>query len=342
MHPRANIEHPMKRAGPLEILRRSRLQALDYAGKTGTAKMQRVLERAQRDLERRLRETEGLGGPGKASFTAAQLRATLAQVRDVLRATALPAMRDDILDVGKMAAESAVQSTVEYIQAADKEFKGLGRTLAIDNAALYDQAVRGTEASILRRIGSDPVNPKQPGVLQRYGMNTVGAFEEVLQQRLIAQTPWSDVRNELIEKSPFLQGKPMYWAERIARTEVMGANNAASAETISAVNDKLGDMVKINSATFDSRTSADSYAVHGQIRRTNEPFDSWFGAFMHPPDRPNDRSVVVPHRISWPIPDGLRPKSEGEIAARWAQEGRKGSPPARPRISTIPLDQFGK
>jgi hypothetical protein len=330
------------RATPLELLKRSRERSLDFAGKAGTARMRFVLEKAQRDLERRLRQTQGLGGAGSGSFTAAQLRATLAQVRDVLRVTALPVMRDDILDVGKMAAESATQSTIEYIRSADKDFKGLGRSLAIDNAALYDTAVRGAEASILRRIGSDPTNTRQPGVLQRYGLNTVGAFEDVLQQRLIAQKPWADVRNELIAESPFLQGQPAYWAERIVRTEVMGANNFASSSAISTLSESLDDMVKINSATFDSRTSADSYAVHGQIRRPNEAFDSWFGSFMHPPDRPNDRSVVVPHRLAWPFPGTLRPKSDGEIAARWAAEGRKGSPPARPRLSTVPLDQFKK
>lgn len=332
----------MRRASPLEILKRSRERALDFAGKAGEARMRRVLERSQRSLEHRLRQAEGLGGPGAASFTAAQLRATLAQVRDVLRATALPGMRDDIVDVGKMAAEQAAQSTIEYVRAADQAFMGLARPLAIDHAALFDRAVAGTEASVLRRIGSDPANPKQVGVLQRYGLNTVGAFEEVLQQRLISGAPWSDVRNELIAESPFLQGKPLYWAERIARTEVMGAHNRAGVESIAAVDESLGDMVKINSATFDSRTSADSYAVHGQIRLTSEAFDSWYGAFQHPPDRPNDRSVVVPHRIAWPIPAGLKPKSDGEIASRWAAEGRKGSPPARPRLSTIPLDKFGR
>jgi hypothetical protein len=330
----------MKRASPIEVLKRSRERALDYAGKVGEAKMRRVLERAQRDLERRLREAEGLGGPGGASFTAAQLRATLAQVRDVLRVSALPMMRDDILDVGKMAAEAATQSTVEYVRAADAAFTGLARPLAIDHAALFDTAVAGTEASILRRLGSNPNDPRQPGVLQRYGMNTVGAFEEVLQQRLLAGASWADTRNKLIAESPFLQGKPLYWAERIARTEVMGAHGRSSSESIGMLADQVDDMVKVNSATFDSRTSADSYAVHGQIRKPNEAFDSWWGSFMHPPDRPNDRSVVVPHRLAWPFPASLKPKSDGEIASRWAAEGRKGSPPARPRLSTVPLDKL--
>jgi hypothetical protein len=330
----------MKPASPLEILRRSRQQALDFAGKAGADRMRHILMKAQRELEQRLRQAEGLTGPGTGSFTATQLRATLAQVRDVLRATALPAMHADIVDVGKMAAERAAQSTIEYVRASDLAFKGMTRPLAIDQAALFERSIAGTEASILRRIGSDPKDPRQPGVLQRYGMNTVGAFEDVLQTRLLAQTPWADVRNQLIAESPFLQDKPLYWAERIARTEVMGASNRASSESITLLGDQVDDMVKVNSATFDSRTSADSYAVHGQIRRPNEAFDSWFGSFMHPPDRPNDRSVVVPHRLAWPFPASLKPKGDGEIASRWHAEGRKGSPPARPRLSTVPLDKL--
>lgn len=330
----------MKRASPIEVLKRSRERALNFAGKAGAARMRYVLAKAQRELERRLREAEGLGGPGATSFTAAQLRATLAQVRDVLRVSALPAMQSDILDVGKMAAESAAQSTIEYVRASDAAFTGLARPLAIDHAMLFDRAVAGTEASILRRIGSNPSDPRQPGVLQRYGLNTVDAFEGVLQQRLLSGARWEDVRNELVAESPFLQGKPAYWAERIVRTEVMGASNRAGTESISALGEQVDDMVKVNSATFDGRTSADSYAVHGQIRKPNEAFDSWWGSFMHPPDRPNDRSVVVPHRLAWPFPASLKPKSDGEIASRWAAEGRKGSPPARPKLSTVPLDKL--
>jgi hypothetical protein len=88
--------------------------------------------------------------------------------------------------------------------------------------------------------------------------------------------------------------------------------------------------------------NSDSYAVHGQVRRPEEAFQDWHGFYQHPPGRPNDREVVVTHRKRWPIPAYLQPKSDADVVARWHAEGRKGSPPPRPKLSTVPLEEFGK
>jgi hypothetical protein len=134
-----------------------------------------------------------------------------------------------------------------------------------------------------------------------------------------------------------------YFAINEAYTgNTMAAFNKAGLETIIEANEDLGDMVKIIVATFDERTAADSYATHGQIRRPQELFETWYGSMMHPPDRPNDRGSTVPHRISWPLPKSLAWKSTGDIAKRWKAEKRKGSPPDRPTMTTVPLKQFGK
>lgn len=122
----------------------------------------------------------------------------------------------------------------------------------------------------------------------------------------------------------------------------MGAYNRAGWEANREADDQLGDMVKILSATFDDRTGSDSFAVHGQIRRPDEAFESWFGLYQHPPNRPNDREIVVPHRISWPIPEYLKWRADDEIKARWTREKRKGPPPERPKMTTIEIDQFGR
>jgi hypothetical protein len=100
-------------------------------------------------------------------------------------------------------------------------------------------------------------------------------------------------------------------------------------------------VTKILCATFDSRTGSDSFAVHGQIRRPDEAFAWWEGLYQHPPNRPNDREIVLSHRTSWPIPAELAWRSDSEVAARWALEGRKGAPPPRPKMTTVPLDRFG-
>lgn len=122
----------------------------------------------------------------------------------------------------------------------------------------------------------------------------------------------------------------------------MGAFNRAGWEGTKEANRQLGDVVKVLSETFDERTGADSFAVHGQIRRNEEPFDSWYGQMMHPPARPNDRAVVTPHRKSWPIPEYLKPRTDGDVLARWRLEGRKGAPPPRPRQTTVPYSSFGR
>jgi len=323
----------------MAVLRANRLEAVDLSSKAGVARVHRLLGRAQRDLNERLRTAESLRGPGKDSFTATQLRATLAQIRDVVGSVVRPAIRGTTLDVGKDAAEGMAEGTIDYLQMADRAFTGVARPLGIREGALYDRAVAGSRSSILHRLEPDP--RAGPGILDRYGDAVVSRFEESLGQRLLAQQPWEQVRDNLIADSPFLQQAPGHWAERIVRTEVMGAAGRASWESIRSADADLGDMAKILCATFDNRTGADSYAVHGQIRRPEEAFQWWEGLYQHPPNRPNDREVVVPHRVSWPIPGELQPRSDGDVAACWAREKRKGGPPPRPKMTTIPLEKFG-
>lgn len=300
-----------------------------------------MLQKAQAELEARLKRAEGLGGPGKDSFTAAQLRATLAQVRAVtahLKAN----METVVTSQAKSAAGWAADSAVSYLKRAEQHFKGSTERLNLEGARVIDKAVAGANTSVLRRLLEGPDDRKKGGILQRYGEAVVTNFEERLQQRLVQKKPLDEVRAELIQDSPFLQGAPAHWAERIVRTEVMHAENTAILSSIHQADEQMGDMVKIISSTFDGRTGSDSYAVHGQIRRPKESFDSWFGSYAAPPDRPNDRSVVVPHRISWPIPASLKWKSDSEISARWHAERRKGSPPVRPKMTTVPIEEFGK
>lgn len=198
------------------------------------------------------------------------------------------------------------------------------------------------KASVPGSLAPDSYEPPLGGVLRRYGAATIETFEGVLRTGILTRKPWGDMRDELVQASPFLQGQPKFWAERIARTETMAAYNRAGWEGLRAADDDLGDVVKVLSATFDNRTGWDSYQVHGQLRRTDEPFEWAGGLYQHPPNRPNDREVVVPHRLSWPIPHELHPRSDAEVMAAWKREQRRGSPPKRPRMSTIPHEAFAK
>lgn len=334
---------------PRDTLDVNRQSARALVARAGKQRTREVLKRAEKDLARRL--AEAVKGPGVGSFTYEQIRMSLQQVRIVLK-TVQAGIKDAAVDGAREAAEIAADGTLRYMRDADKAFRGIGaQPLALDEAAVMDAAVSGAQASVLRRLASsgEPVlgadehpHPAKVGILERYGVETVGRFEAVLQTGLIAKKPWSEMRADITAESPFLQGAPAFWAERIVRTETMGAYNRAGWEANREADEQLGDIVKILAATFDDRTSADSYAVHGQIRLPDEAFASWFGLYQHPPNRPNDREIVVPHRRAWVLPPYLKWKTDAQIAARWRQEGRKMAVPPRPLMTTVDVLGFGR
>lgn len=337
-----------------EALTLTREGALSLANSIGQEALADILDSAQRDLELRLARI----GSSKDTLTLQQMKVTLEQIRDVSRFVAR-GIAQTAVSVGAEAASDAAGGILDYMNKAQRGYGLKHQPLALKEAAMLKAAKEGTRGSILRRLALTPqqlelpaeetevdesdIDGGRPGsVLDRYSMQTIGDFESILRTGLVTRKPWGDIRDEIRNASPFLQGAPASWAERIVRTEVMGAYNRANWEVIRAADEQLGDMVKILSAVFDSRTGWDSYQVHGQIRMPDEAFEWAGGYYQHPPNRPNDREVVIPHRLSWPIPPELRWRSDGEVAAAWARDRRRGAPPSRPLMTTVPLDKFGR
>lgn len=324
---------------PREVLARNRADAARISERVGVAKMRKILRASQEELEAKLMNL----GAGDKTFTATQMRSTLAQIQDTLESLQ-GGMTNVILGQSATSAEMAAGGILEYLERADVEFRGVGaQPLALDEAAMFDTARSGARASILRRLSSDE-NAGIPGkknarvgILERYNENTIGDFEGELQKGVLGRKSIADMRDAITMKSPFLQGAPASWAERIVRTELMGAYGRAGWETMRDVNEQLeGSMLKILSATFDDRTSEDSYAVHGQIRRPEEAFETWYGLMQHPPARSNDREIIVPHKMDWALPKYLAWKTDAEVLARWKFHKRKGTPPPRPLMTTVP------
>lgn len=327
-----------------ELLVRNREQAMKLVNGMGKDRMQKVLAGAERDLLARMKSA------GSGSFTAEQAKVALAQVRAVLK-DVQGGIKETAVEGAKVASEKAVEGQIDYLNAVDQQFKGIVQPLALDEAAMFERGMQGAKSSLLARlassgepvVGADAVPHKaKVGILERYGMNTFAQFEDIFQKGVLTKASWTDMRSQITEVSPFLQGAPMSWSTRIVRTEVMSAYNKASWESTREADDQLGDMVKIVSSVVDDRTGSDSISLHAQIRRVDEAFETWYGLMQHPPDRPNDRGLVVPHRIAWPIPDYLQPFSDAQVLARWRMEKRKGQPPPRGRRSTIPIERFGR
>lgn len=334
-----------------DTLAQNKRAAFDLVQKIGVNKTRKMLQEAESDLVQRLR---ALNFNMKGTFTETQLKATLAQVQEVMR-TLTGGMQSTLLDAGDTAAEKGTEGVIRYLTTMDAKFRGTAtQPLALNEAKMFERAVQGARSSMLHRLVSRGTEKQLPedegatlapkqGILSRYTAETIHGFEGILRNGMIARKSFIDMRKELIESSQFLQGKPVYWAERIMRTETVNALNKGSWEATRESDEQLGDMVKILSATFDHRTAADSYAVHGEIRRTDEAFQTWEGFMQHPPARPNDREIIVPHRVSWPLPPYLAWKTDGQILERWTKvDGRKGKPPARPIMTTVPVNSFGK
>lgn len=84
-------------------------------------------------------------------------------------------------------------------------------------------------------------------------------------------------------------------AQRIARTEIARAYNAAHQGALEAARAVVPGLKKSALATFDNRTDPDSFPVHGQVRELEDYFVDGDGRrYLSPPGRPNDREKQIP------------------------------------------------
>ena len=134
----------------------------------------------------------------------------------------------------------------------------------------------------------------------RYGAAVVGGIEKAL-SKVATGASWNEVRAE-IGKLAAAQVEDKGWmVDRIVRTEASNAYNATTQRALLAEDSPKSPMAKKLVAVFDLVTGQDSYLLHGQVRPVKEMFfDSYHGFhYMHPPNRPNDREIMVGWRLAY-------------------------------------------
>lgn len=244
----------------------------------------KILERYN-DIRKDL--VDRLSALPRGSFTAQHLRGVLAQVQG-----AIIAMNKHLggttVEGSQKAAMLGVNGMLKEMKAFDEKFTGAVTPINL-NAAL---------------IATDTANllvTKYKTNLDNYGQNLYTQISNGLFSAAIGETNYDQVVGRV---SQFFKGKE-WELHRIIRTELHNVFNLGKLNAMEEVNDDVEDMLKTLMHPMDARTGKDSkYAARLKlVAALDEPFEySWEGVtrtFMSPPDRPNDRAILVPYRKEW-------------------------------------------
>lgn len=267
---------------PSRILVRDRDRAFALAERTGAARVRTMLERARKDLEKRL---AALPSSATGRYTAERMRATLAQIRTVEQQLAAQ-MGKVIKQQSRAMTKLAMEDTAKYLRGVEKEYSGMTIPLALERAALFDEEVEGVQASLLRQHESS---------VARYGGMTIARMEKELMQGVVQQKLMDDVIADVVDTDQFF-ATHQSWAERIVRTETLSSYGRSSLRAIEVTRQRdWPDMRKVLVGYFDSRTGEDTYVMDGQVRKPEDPFIYKHPRgyrrppFMATPKRPNCR-----------------------------------------------------
>lgn len=219
---------------------------------------------------------------GAGTFGAQEVRMRLVEIGAIVDS----AGRDYGIRVGTAAKEAAAI-------AAEIARDGL-----VDQLSAWAPQFKGS----IRRVGTvaKAAGVLDPGLLEAYEQSKATYGLEAIQKMRSAMSRSMLTGDSLAQAWPKIAGAvdiPEWRAERIVRTETAFAANRSQVKQIEGMYGKDAaqeGFVKQLITTFDGRTGEDSVSVHEQIRKLDEDFEDSDGrTYPHPPNRPNDREVMV-------------------------------------------------
>lgn len=220
------------------------------------------------------------------TFTEAKLKNALVQIEDGLRI--LKQKRKSLIQQSfSFFTEQGVEDGVREVNTFEKHFAGVRAPLPID--AIIDSTK--PENLLFNNYESS---------LDNYSAGLRQKFQTALTQALLQNKSWSQAVYDL-------DGVEDEWIlARLVRTELHGIYGMSKVNSFSTIQEEyLPDLKKTLYHPMDSRTGDDSKeaAAAKLIVDVDEPFRYEYNGklriFMSPPDRPNDRSIVIPYRSAW-------------------------------------------
>ena len=247
-------------------------------------RQRRIVRRALRDLNRRLRRARaGTWTEAEANATRVLLGQAMRNMTGVLEMDLDAGLRE----VTKMSAKSAAR----FLSTLDRKYLGAVRPLRFDTLEWWERTHEGIGQVRLRTYRRS---------YQRYGAEAVAKIEDAIASRILVGESWDKAREEVWDATREVVGNRQWMVDRIVRTETAAAYNGMTVAALIEENTADEPMLKKLVATFDSVTGMDSHFVHGQTRPLDKPFmDDKAREYMAPPNRPHDREIVVGWRKSW-------------------------------------------
>lgn len=250
-----------------------------------TKRQRRLAARAIREIERDLAKAR----PG--SWTAAQSAATLAQLAEATRGLSerqLGLLRRALPGIARV----AMDDVADYLTQLDEAYLGAVRPLRWDSLEWLEGYRRPLLRSRLRIYRRS---------FARYGAAAVDGIESAVARAALIGKPWTDAREEVMDiVRDQVEGK-QWMVDRIVRTETASVYSSTTMAALYEEDEAEDPMLKKLVAVWDKATGLDSKMLHGQTRRVTELFtDVVRGTtFDAPPNRPNDRELIVGWRASW-------------------------------------------
>ena len=222
------------------------------------------------------------------TFTAQQLRGVLVQIEGAIIAMR-SSLKDGMNEAAIEAGTKGVQDLLSEIRRFDKEFAGAVVPIDLPIEAITEE----TKTFLFNRYATS---------IDAYSEDLRQLMSIKLTNLIIEKRPYSEVIRKI---NRFFIGEE-WKINRIARTELHNIYNISKLKSMEKTKEEfIPDLKKALFHPMDARTGEDSE----ELARLNlavpldKPFKFRFKGqervFMAPPDRPNDRAILVPFRDEW-------------------------------------------
>ena len=264
----------------------SNIERIDSMEAIEQKRLLRVFKRVRRNLLDRLLTIP----PG--TFTEQQLNVTLVQIQAAIQAITQD-LKTGMIDSAQILGERGIIDLTREIEKFSGKFEKSIQKINLDTALI----VSNTNNFLINKYQAS---------LDAYGEDLRSQITTNIMQSMIGRETTQRTVNEVVsDVGRFFIGEE-WKINRIVRTELHNVYNFSKMNAMDEVKETvLPDLKKALMHPIDIRTGQDSkkLAKENPVVDIDQPFRFKFKGtervFMFPPDRPNDRAILVPFREEW-------------------------------------------